>query len=227
MPKTIFVGGHGRTNENVSFTCDGSVAVQWFGNLGNPVTKGYTKAILGGVYGKVLALSTDKSIVCEHFTCASVAVEYAERSAAFHAGAWDTDAYFVQGKQGFAVPLSKLIAIASSKWPNEPLVFKWAVCRSSIISGKTGAHDYNLATGLPGMTGDGSDQPTKPPAGEVIGDGEGALYWEQWGVPLPVASFGSSDSGQEKNVQGFQDLILHGSRCRCKEEGKFVREGGT
>ena len=199
MPKLVFVGGHGRADENIHFAGTGSVTVEWFGNLGNPTKKSFSKAILAGKITKPIAVSTGKSLIPQHFTCASVALEYIERAKVFLKGPWDSEAYFVQAKQGFHVPLSNMITLFTRKWQNETITIRWAVCRSSLVSGKSGAHDFEDGRGT-FLVPEPSDQPSIHPSGEAMGDSEGALYFQQFGKPL--LNYGKTDFGQLVNMQG-------------------------
>src|SRR5207237_2276563 len=46
--KLLFVAGHGRCDETVQKELPPRVSIKWYGQQGNPLTKGLTKQIMGG-----------------------------------------------------------------------------------------------------------------------------------------------------------------------------------
>ncbi|WP_372623743.1 hypothetical protein [Falsiroseomonas sp.] len=201
--KVIFVGGHGRCNPGYPLSLrDGAITVVWYGDQGNPTTKRFTNAILRGDYATALSTSPARSEICEHYTCASVALESEVRAVNFQKGRWNGDAYLFQAKPNFHVPLTTLAAVARAKWPGEAIEFRWVVCRSSLLSGKRGTHDFDLKLKMPVFVQDPSDKHTEVPSGEVMGNGEGALYIEQWkGMGRAELNYGSADEVQKARLR--------------------------
>ena len=140
---TIFIGGHGRCNEGIACPLPAGVEVKWFGDLGKPVSKRVSGAILRGTYTTMTGLSSQAYPPCEHYSCESIALESEARAAHFLLGPWNRDTYLVQAKPASSVPLSYLVAFALTQFGGGPIDIRWAVCRSSVVYSHLYGHDLD------------------------------------------------------------------------------------
>jgi hypothetical protein len=180
---TLFVGGHGRCNETIPCPVPQGVTISWFGDLGKPVSKRMSSAILRGQLTRMTGLSSAAYPPCEHYSCESVALESEFRARAFLAGPWDNAAYLLQARPDFQVPLSLILAYAVQRWGGGGLQVKWAVCRSSVVYSQLNGHDYGGNNNVIDRPRE-SSRPAPAPGARLINDVAGALFIQQWGAPL-------------------------------------------
>jgi hypothetical protein len=181
MP-TIFIGGHGRCNETTACPLPAGVTVSWFGDLGKPVSKRVSSAVLSGALTRMTGQSSSAYPPCEHYSCESVALESEARARAFLGGPWDAETYLLQAKPDYQVPLSMIVAHAVQRWGARSLSVKWAVCRSSVVYSHLNGHDFvdNMLVDRPRE----HSAPAPAPGNRLINDVAGALYVQRWGARL-------------------------------------------
>lgn len=138
----IFVSGHGRCNESKQVVLPRGFTVYWYGELGNPVTKAFSSAVLSGTHKEIVDSSLPGEQAAEHYLCDTLALENKERAIAFQKGRWDTNTYLIAINPGHYVSLTNLCKYAKLTWPDEVIVLHWSICRSSVKSPGTGTYHY-------------------------------------------------------------------------------------
>jgi len=194
--KLLFVAGHGRCDETVQRELPPRVSIKWYGQQGNPLTKGLTKQIMGGAVASSATTPALQGYV-EHYTCQSVMLENEERARAWMAGPWDSDCYLVQAMNMARVPLSEVIREAQRRWVGETIEIHWSVCRSSVRSPAAGTHSFVQGEG---RTFEAGEKPAVvAPPGETERDAA-SLYMTQWNRGLTIQDFGYAGLSQGQLV---------------------------
>ncbi len=195
----VFIGGHGRCNDNLPCAVPAGATISWFGDLGKPVTKRMSSAILNGSLTRMTGQSSSGYPPCEHYSCESVALESEARARAFLRGPWDNNTYLLQAKPDFQVPLSLILTYAVQLWGARGLDVRWAVCRSSVVYSQLNGHDYGGANNVIDRPRE-SSAPAPAPGNRPINNAAAALFVQRWGDPL--LNYGGASATQITNTLG-------------------------
>ncbi|MGH7068274.1 MAG: hypothetical protein ACREFO_02405 [Acetobacteraceae bacterium] len=200
---TVFLGGHGRCAENVQVkSLPANVQIYWYGQLGNPVTKAYSSAVLHGDHKVMSGMSSAQHLPCRHWLCDTLSEELRLRAEQFHSGGWNSNAYLLQPKQDNDIPLFTLARFLGKKFSGKVVALRWSVCRSSTLHSGLWKHDFT--NGQATLVQRDDTSPSKPAKQMAIVDLDGAVFLEQWGKP--IGNYGGATRQQLKNVGAMQAM---------------------
>ncbi|MBK3737085.1 hypothetical protein GAY29_29260 [Azospirillum brasilense] len=204
----IFIGGHGRCDENLLCNVPEKVALTWYGCQGNSVGKDFSSAILKGAFTSPLPTGVVTTPLCEHYSCDSISLECEMRAQAFLEGPWDTDTYLIQARPDCIVPLSAILAYAVDKWKGRLIEIRWAVCRTSVRRKSFVVHRFNKETNMPYNELRSEKDPAPVPcegtsSGIPIEEFEKKIYLEQWSSEKKTVSINETPTmKQMQNIFG-------------------------